>query len=400
MYLGGFIHRDKLFEIATRWLADDLQPNDSWELTEIFTYEGFVSSRPSRKFILNFFTELYGKEIYFRSVKFKHQVKEAVVKGIKKFDNRLELLVRNFKNHPEEYFPRAPFDGFLIYTEDDELVGMYRVKRARRVAEKVSRRLADNFLSHIKKNAENLAQRRARLLGIPLNMLMSSREEMVTEFEAAERQLSTQFSQGSINFRKEDIALHDVIGFKVIGDQEILARAESIIRAHDSVTLEEKEHHTGSYNAVNFQLDLQLPPPGVIIDRTLSSINPPFPVRRGISYEDLLAGFPTYVESGRSDVKLEVILTDYDELVESEIGRSIHEERTLKQRKQREYTGRIAKNAEFIIEYLLSVAFFPKVDINFLPVKLLGHYLPETISYAIRELYDMEKSSIFHTVTF
>lgn len=121
---------------------------------------------------------------------------------------------------------------------------------------------------------------------------------------------------------------------------------------------------------------------------------------RGIALEDLIEGFPTYVESGSDTVRLEIILTSYPELVESEIGRSIHERRTLSQRKQRQYTGRIAKNAEFIIEYLLSVAFSPKTHTAFIPVKLVGHYLPETISYAIRRLYNMEESALFPTLTF
>jgi len=94
-------------------------------------------------------------------------------------------------------------------------------------------------------------------------------------------------------------------------------------------------------------------------------------------------------------VRVELILTTYEELVESEIGRSIHEMRTLKQRSQREYTGRIAKNAEFIVEYMLSVAFSPQIAVNFIPIKLNGHYLPETVSYAIRKLYGIEESAIF-----
>ncbi len=400
MYLGGFTHRDDLYQIAVRWLQDQMEPDDAWHLTEIFSYEGFISTYPTKKFITSFLSELHNCEIDAKYTNYKHQVKEAVIRSIPHYDERTEMLVRAFKARPEEYFPRAPFNGLLYYDCRDNLIGMFRIKRARRVAEKVSRRLADRILSHIRQKAESLASKRATLLGIPLDMLLTSHEQMVTEFEAAERQLAEQITKGEILFDHNDMALHDVIGIKVVGDAETLARAEKLLASHPDITIVEREEHRGTYNATNIQVDLKLPPKEETIDRIFAKMTPPFPVSRGISLEDLIEGFPTYVESGLDTVRLEIILTSYEELVESEIGRSIHERRTLGQRKQRQYTGRIAKNCEFIIEYLLSVAFSPKIHISILPVKLIGYYLPETISYAIRRLYNMEESALFPTLTF
>ncbi|MBU1219284.1 hypothetical protein KKF34_16690 [Myxococcota bacterium] len=400
MYLGGFIHRDRLFKIAMRWLGDHLEPDDAWNVTEIFAYEGFVSSNPIKTFLAGFLQELHGEPIEHRAVSYKHQVKEAVVRHIPDIDHRTEFLIKNFKSRPEEYFPRAPFNGLMLYTESNDLVGMYRIKRARRVAEKVSRRMADLILDSIRNHAKRLAEARASMLGIPFNMLLTSDEEMVNEFEQAERRLAEQFTLGEIPFGPNDIALHDAIGIKIIGKPDLLEKAEKLLMTHPDIAWVEREIHSGSYNAVNIQVDLKLPPPEQIIDRVLNRIVPPFPTTRGISLDNLLEGFPLYVESGARTIRLEIILTTYPELIESEIGRSVHEERTLKQRKQREYTGRIAKNAEFIIEYLLSVAFSPKTDINFIPVKLSGHYLPETISHAIRRLYGMEENALFSNITF
>ncbi|MBN2723699.1 MAG: hypothetical protein JXR95_06480 [Deltaproteobacteria bacterium] len=400
MYLGGFIHRDKLFQIAMRWLGDQLEPDDAWNVSEIFAYEGFVSGNPIKSFITSFLEELHGQKIENRYVSYKHQVKEAVVRHIPDPDSRMDFLVKNFKSRPEEYFPRAPFNGLMMYTETNDLVGMYRIKRARRVAEKVSRRMADLILDNIRNHAKRLAQGRASMLGIPFDTLLSTGEEMVNEFEIAERRLAEQFTSGEIPFAQDDIAIHDTIGIKVIGTPEILKKAEELLINHPDLAWVEREIHSGSYNAVNVQVDLKLPPPQQIVDRVLNRIVPPFPLSRGISLENLIEGFPGYVESGARTIRLEIILTTYPELIESEIGRSIHEERTLKQRKQREYTGRIAKNAEFIIEYLLSVAFSPKIDINFIPVKLSGHYLPETVSHAIRKLYGLDESALFANLTF
>jgi len=33
MYLSGLTHRDRLFDVATRWLADRLEPTDGRVLT-------------------------------------------------------------------------------------------------------------------------------------------------------------------------------------------------------------------------------------------------------------------------------------------------------------------------------------------------------------------------------
>jgi hypothetical protein len=400
MYIGGFTHRDRLHDIAMRWLGDHLEPDDAWNITEMFAYEGFITTSPARNFIIGFLSELHGHKIEPKYMAYKHQVKEAVVRGIPANDDRLDMLVRQFKARPEEYFPRAPINAIMFYTDEELLVGMARIKRARRVAEKVSRRLADLILQHIKKNAERLAQERAGLLGVPLQMLLTPKDQMVVEFEAAERDLAESFMKGQIFFTPNDLAIPDLIGIKIVGDQELFSRAETLLHNHPDLEWVEREEHSGDYNAVNIQVDLKLPEPGIIIDRVMGRITPPFPASRGISIDHLIEGFPAYVESGARTVRLEIILTTYPELVESEIGRSIHELRTLKQRGQREYTGRIAKNAEFIIEYLLSVAFSPKTNINFLPIKLVGHYLPETISYAIRKLYDLEESAIFPSLTF
>ncbi len=397
MYISAFTHREQLFDIAKRWLEDKLEPDDAWLMTEIFTYEGFVSTPMVKQFLMGFLRDLHGREITSRGVTMKHQVKEAVTRNLPFIDDRIEFLVRMYHSRPEEYFPRAPINGLLFFAGETNphLVSMLRIKRARRVAEKVSRRMADMILTHIRRKADILARERAERLGVPLEMLLTPPEQMVTEFEAAERQLAEQVMSGKIPFNKDDLAVPDIIGVKIIGNEETLARAEKLLAEHPDVTLVERETHQGDYNAVNLQFDLHLPEPGVIIDSVSSSIVTPFPATRGISPEELQEGFAAYVESGERTVRVELILTNYQELVESEIGRSIHEMRTLKQRSQREYTGRIAKNAEFIVEYMLSVAFSPQIEIHFIPIKLNGHYLPETVSYAIRRLFGIEESAIF-----
>ena len=79
---------------------------------------------------------------------------------------------------------------------------------------------------------------------------------------------------------------------------------------------------------------------------------------------------------------MEIILTTYPEHMESEFGRSLHELRILQLRERRAFCGPIAQNASYLIEYLLTLAISPALEVTELPVKMYGRYLPETISGA------------------
>jgi hypothetical protein len=104
-----------------------------------------------------------------------------------------------------------------------------------------------------------------------------------------------------------------------------------------------------------------------------------------------LAGFfAPYVEQGARTFRAEVILTTFEELVESEFGRSIHEERILDQRSRVHYSGRIAKNASYIIGYLLMLAISPTLTVDHLPVKMWGRYLPDVHSASVWKLFGVE----------
>ncbi|MGE5311841.1 MAG: hypothetical protein ACM3MN_08875, partial [Nitrospirota bacterium] len=83
----------------------------------------------------------------------------------------------------------------------------------------------------------------------------------------------------------------------------------------------------------------------------------------------------------------ELILSTFPDMVESELGNSLHEERIIVQRDNKIYKGYIPMNVEFIIEYLLAVGMSPRVSIDHLPIKLWGRYLPDTVLDEIRALY-------------
>jgi hypothetical protein len=76
--------------------------------------------------------------------------------------------------------------------------------------------------------------------------------------------------------------------------------------------------------------------------------------------------------------------------MESEFGRSMHELRVLRLRQRQQYSGPIAQNAAYLIEYLLTLASSPTVDVREVPIKMYGRYLPETIASAKSALFGNE----------
>jgi hypothetical protein len=140
----------------------------------------------------------------------------------------------------------------------------------------------------------------------------------------------------------------------------------------------EIEEHSGNYNAVNLMVEFQLPDPGELMN-AFQGLDWSIAARRGLNPDEARRGFPAYLERGSRTIRMEIILTTYPELMESEFGRSLHELRILQLRERTPYCGLIAQNAGYLIEYLLTLAMAPVLDMPELPIKLYGRYLPETI---------------------
>ena len=161
------------------------------------------------------------------------------------------------------------------------------------------------------------------------------------------------------------------------------------------MTVAAREEHRGDYNDINLLVDLQLPPAEVIVGR-MRGTDWSFAGGRGLGLDLLEREFPEYVNTGARSLRAEVILTTYDELVESEFGRSVHEERILNQRFSVPYAGRIATNAAYIIEYLLTLAVSPTIEADSLPIKMWGRYLPDTFSEAVWRLFGVKYGSVLY----
>ena len=51
------------------------------------------------------------------------------------------------------------------------------------------------------------------------------------------------------------------------------------------------------------------------------------------------------------------------------------------------YSGRIASNASFLMEYMLMLAMSPTLAVGELPIKMWGRYLPDVYSLAVWKLF-------------
>jgi hypothetical protein len=386
MYLTGLVHRDRLFDVATRWFRDRVEPEDGRFVTQVFIYESLISGLPARRFLTDILRTVHPEPFRLARMHLKDEVRQAILDGCLKPTPRMAALFEQYRQVPEEFFPRTPVDLMLATDATGRLLGMTRVKRIRRVAEKASRRVADHLAGEIQERARTLAAQRASRAGLPLDHLITPLEVMEQEFETAERIVSQAFREQELVFPPAALRIDDFIGLKFVGPPEVQIRVEQAIAQHPRATIVEREVHQGDYNAINLLVDIALPTATEIVERMLGQ-DWRFATGRGLMPEELALGFPGYVESGAHTFRAEVILTSYEELVESEFGRSMHEVRVIDQREKMAYKGRIAMNASYIIEFLLMLALSPTVAVDSLPVKMWGRYLPDTFSTAVWQLF-------------
>ena len=386
MHLTSITHRKQLFDLATRWFADAPRPEVGRFLTQVFTYENLITAGMVRTLLTGIKDAVHPEPVRLLRLRSKDELRDAIVAACMEPSAREAELFRQYRQRPEEFFPGTPSDVVLGLRADGSILGMARVKRLRRIAEKGSRRVADKLAGAINDRATAVALRRAETYGIPLRQLLSSKTEMAEDFAQAERIVSRTFRDGVLVFQPEDLRIDDGIGFKFVGTPEEMSSIELAIRNHPAVLRVQREEHRGLYNDVNLLVDLELPAPGQIVDQERAR-DWACLAGRGLSAEDLAQGFPAYVESGERSFRAEVILTTRADLVESEFGSAIHEARIIEQRQGAPYAGRIASNASFIITHMLMLALSPTIATPELPVKMWGRYLPDVYSVAIWKLF-------------
>jgi hypothetical protein len=380
MYISAFLHKDELFEITNRWLSNRLEPSDALEITRIITYDSFVAWERLLLFIkeLNAFLP---NMVRFRKIDTKKELKDFICNGAAIQTERIRHIISKYRNSPESYYIGAPIKALVFHDDDDQITAMCRFKRVKRIAEKASRYALLHIADQVRHTAAQLAPENGSEPATSPKILAQ-----------AEKAHLLQIRNHGLSLPASIMTIKDVLGLKIIKNGVSEDALEMQIGQIPGATIIEKEIHSGNYNAIHYVIELKV---------NLDYMNEKFKGRhqasayryRGLP-ADLSNDFQQFLRNGSDTVQVDLIFTTLDELVESEIGRSMHETHIFKQRQQQKGFGNIPINIEYIIEYLIAVGMSPTTQIEELPIKIWGRYLPDALSYSIRKLYNLPEYSI------
>lgn len=386
MYFTSFAHREELFDMIQRWLCDRLEPSDGLRVTQILICDGFILGETLNSLTRLLLATFYPETYWARRIHFKGELRDMICRSIHDTNPRLRELAQSYKNNPEFFFREAPVDGTAYLDSVDRILAVYRIKRPRRIAEKANRYIANHIFRMVQNRAQQMAEERARQIGVSLEQLVTPEDEMAREFTLAEAMIAGAFREGRARFEKPAVTINDVGGVKVIHDEKSLSNVEEFLLTHSDFRVFEREEHRGNYRARSLVVDLPWDRERICRKFIEGDAWKKY-ANRGIPETDLKKGIEHLVVGAEPRICIEITLTTFEDFVESELGRGIHEERIMAQRGQTVYTGHIPINVEFLVEYLFALAVSPRIHIDRLPVKLWGRYLPDTISYHIRQLY-------------
>ncbi len=391
IHINSYLHRAEFFDLIRRWMYNDLLVSDAGRITRLVHYNNTYISRYLARFSTWVFSALHGPKLRRQPVRTKAELKDAICIDAPTRTARSEQLIRDYRLHPELYYRETPFHGTLFFAQRDgeELyAGSNRMKRVRRLAEKSARRIIDRIFEAIKLHAEALADDRARALGIPREDLLTEPDDMLAEFLWAEKHMQEDLRNHRPITVHNDMEINDVAGIKVILEGEEQARVLRLLADDDACEVIEVEPHRGNYNATNVLVEYK-PDKGAIISQPLSEGILGLMQSRGVDRDAAQQEFVDFVERGEEAVTIEVIVSNYQEMLESEIGRCMHEDRIIEQRLRQEYRGHLSKNVEYLMEYMFAFAVSRHSQVDELPIKLWNRYLPDTFEEIIKALYNI-----------
>jgi hypothetical protein len=387
--INSYLHRKAMKDLIRRCMYGNVQGGDGDLIRRLVHFNQLFVSRYLYHFAERLFQELYGADLRGERIGLKGEVKDAMVRRPPYSNLRIEELIRDYQDRPGRFYRETPCHAMLFFKrreEEERYLGSLRIKRIRRLAEKGARRIIDRIFDAIKRHAENLADERAMRLCIPREYLLSSPEEMLGEFLDAEERFIEDLQQQREIAGATDLVINDVAGIKVVLEDEEQERIRTALANIDGCRVVEEERHQGLYNAVNLVIRID-PPKDELIRAPLPASIHGVMANRGLGPAEADRNFADFVLSGEPDVYLEIIVSSYQEILESEIGRCMHEDRIIAQRLRQQYRGHLAKNVEYLMRYLFLFTLSNQGELKDLPVKLWDRYLPEYFDGVIAGLF-------------
>jgi hypothetical protein len=394
--IDSFLHRTVLSELIRRWMCHEVYPADADLVARLINFNHLYVSRYLHLFTESLFQELYPAGFSRRPALRKGDLKDVLVNRPPCRNARIDELIHNYRAHPERYYCDTPFHGilFFAYREGiEECIGSSRIKRARRLAEKTARRIIDRMFDNIKKHADALAEERARRLGVSRDQLVTPLEEMQDEFLKAESRLLEDLRQGRPFADDADIVISDVAGIKMILEASQQEQLKGVLSRLDDCRITEEESHDGRYNATNLIVCYR-PDRERILSQPVGGRILALMQARGMDPKQIQQAFAEFVRTGEEAVSLEIIVSNYEETLESEIGRCIHEDRIIRQRLTQQYRGHLSKNIEYLMEYLFAFPMSAQRDLTELPIKLWNRYLPDYFDEVLKNLFNIPSNGL------
>ena len=341
---------------------------------------------------------MHGQEPESYKARTKGQLKDFVVKHPLYTNRRIEEIRRHYGRFPEDYYRETPFDGRVYFHHQHGgplFVGATRIKRFRRIAEKGGRRIVDFMFQRIRGHADDLAAERARELGIAKDKLISTPEEMEDEFRHAERRLLKSIKQRTIQSQMPVLAIPDVVGIKLIAEEDQYDRLIDLVKHDDRYRLLEEERHSGRYKATNVRVAHMLPRE-LLLASYPRGVHRKVLAARGFDPDLVREQYIDFLDAGEDHVMVEIIVSTFQDFMESEYGRAMHEERVLAQRTERQYRGHLATAVRYLMDYMFTLCIAPAHrPMDDVPIKLWVKYMPDTIDRVIRDLFDVPSDSSF-----
>ncbi|MEN6319935.1 MAG: hypothetical protein ABFD82_14420 [Syntrophaceae bacterium] len=393
--ISSYLHRNDLRDIIRRWMYCDVRSSDADLITQLVHFNNVYVSRYLKIFSEKVFRELHHCDLYMKPASRKGDLKDIIVSNPPYRNYRIDELIHNYYTEQGRYYRETPFHAMLFFKNRDgadEYIGSKRIKRVHRLAEKSARRIIDGMFVAIRKHADSLADDRARLLGISRHQLLTPHEEMDKEFLKAENRLLEDLRQKREIHETEDMVINDVAGMKVIIEDSQQETVFEVLRRIERCEIIEKERHTGKYNATNLIICYK-PDREEILNQPLNEKMMSIMRLRGLTSEESQNAFCEFVCSGEEDICMEIIVSDYEEMLESEIGRCMHEDRIIEQRLRQEYRGHLARNIVYLMEYLFTFPSSGQVEMGELPIKLWNRYLPDYFDEVLRNLFRIPQST-------
>jgi hypothetical protein len=388
--INSFLHRQVLSDIISRWMYGEAQPADSALITRLVHFNHVYVQRYLEGFASFVFGGLHPDGLFFRPVQIKGELKDALVADPPCRNERIDELLREYQLNPGRFYLETPFHGVLCFRRrgpGGEYVGSTRIKRVRRLAEKSARRIIDQMFDTIKRHADTLADERARQMGIPREQLVTAPADMTEEFLRAENRLLDDLkARRPIAGANEVQAINDIAGLKVMLEQSEQPRLMTLLEHRPDCEIVEEERHTGRYNATNLIVCYRPPREGILalpLGKGLLAVMQ----NRGLSPDETSEAFAEFVRTGEESVLLEIILSNYQDMLESEIGRCMHEDRIIEQRLYQPYRGPLARNIQCLMEYLFTFPTSQQHELGELPIKLWNRYLPDTFDEILKRLF-------------